>query len=154
MALPGLNQSGLAFAPLTLPAPTYADLVASTLGNMGEQGDALDLSATALDALMMAFEADVTSTDATDTVPDVTTEILSTAVLDALLVEISVASATELAVGSALDFLAATFAVWGVFDDLVSWINVQIRNIVTYVSQAIFTASQNPFGLGPGTTGL
>src|SRR5690242_2628525 len=98
MGLIGLPENGLGFAPLDLSGPTFADLLNSTLGDEATFSGSIDQSSGALSDLMAAFEADVTATDATDTIPDVTQEILATGILDALLAEISVASATELAV--------------------------------------------------------
>jgi hypothetical protein len=154
MALPGLRKINVAGSVLALTDGTYSDLVLSTLGSMGTSGDDLDLSSQALAELMSAFETDVSSTDATDTIPDVTHEVLSTAVLEALAIEAATATATELALSDALDFLAAGIGVWSVLDDLVSLVNTEIRNLITYVNQAVFTAVSNPFGLGPGIDGF
>src|SRR5579864_9554026 len=128
MGLIGLPANGLAFAPLELPGPTYSDLVNSTLDGTGTFGGDIDQSSLALSDLMTAFENDVTSTDASDTIPEVAQEILSTAILDALLTEISIASATEVAIGASLGALAAGFAVWNVFDQLLQDLNNFMAN--------------------------
>ena len=150
MGLIGLPVNGLAFAPLVFNAPTFTDLLNSTLGNMGTSGDDLDLSSQALGLLMSAFEADVSSTDAADTIPDVTVKILDTGILDALAVEIAVASATETAVSASLDFLASTFGVWGVFDVLVQDIVDALFNLANWVISLFVAMFQQINLINPG----
>src|SRR2546427_7900252 len=147
MALPGLKENGLTFAPLDLGPETYSDLVRSTLGSSGENGDDLDLSTQALAALMSDFETDVSSSDAADTIPDVSKHVLDTGILKAIATEIAVASATELAVSDALDFLAASFGVWAVFDVLVADIIATFQAVINFVINSIdFVLSILSFG--------
>jgi len=150
LGLIGLPANGLAFAPLELPGPTFADLLNSTLGNTGTDGDDLAAATATLSDLMAAFEDDVTATDAADTIPDVAQEILSTAILDALLVEISVASATEIAIGSALDFLAGTFAVWNIFQAIWDTLDNAIQGI--FADIRLLNQEIQP-NIGGGTAG-
>jgi hypothetical protein len=146
----GLPANGLAFAPLVLDQQTYSDLVASTLGNMGTSGDDLDLSSQALSDLMAAFEADVTAETQADQFPAVKIFQPTVDALTAIGVEIDVADTTSIAIGSAFDFLAATFAVWGVFDQLLQDLNTFLANLASNIWNLI--ASQPGIGV-PGIGG-
>src|SRR5438445_8925670 len=138
MALPGLQENGLTFAPLDLGPETYSDLVRSTLGSSGENGDDLDLSTQALAALMSDFETDVSSSDAADTIPDVSKHVLDTGILKAIATEIAVASATELAVSDALDLLAASFGVSAAIDVLVSATIATFKPVIDVLINSIY----------------
>ncbi len=87
MPLPGIGPTPDR-GTLTLTPGSYSDLVASTLGNMGTDGDALDQSSQALAALMSAYEADVLADTLTDSLPKGSVFAATIAELAALGVEI------------------------------------------------------------------
>jgi hypothetical protein len=152
VGLIGLPANGLAFAPLDFTAPTFTDLLNSTLDGTGTFGADIDLSSSALSDLMTAFENDVTSTDAADTIPDVTPDILSTVVLDAIALELAVASSTELAISDALSFLGATFGVWAVFNVLLTDIELLIQNFINNILGLLGSLFGPGFGGGQSSS--
>jgi hypothetical protein len=99
---------------------TYAQLVADTLGNVGAEGDDLDVSAAALAALMAAYEAEVQDGLAVEDVPAYTGAAFDTTIEDAALASLAVADAEEIAINGGLQFLFDTFGAWG---DLLGAVN-------------------------------
>jgi hypothetical protein len=135
--LPGIGFRDPANFAFAFDGPAYSQIVTDTLGNAATPGDDLDLGAQALTALMAAFESDVGSTDAADTIPDVGPQVIETASWAALAAEVALASTTELVISDALSFLADTFAVWGVLNAIISYVQQAIEQALSSITFTI-----------------
>lgn len=142
MALPGLTSyATIPLAP-DFGSPTYSELVADALGNVGTDGDDLDVSTQALAALMAAYETEASDTINGEDIPDLQGVPFDLSIDDAMLASLAVADAAELGINLGLDFLFNTFGVWDALNQAVNAIYTTIGDAVSELQGEIASLVQ------------
>lgn len=134
MALPGLGIHLTLTAGPDFTQDTYTALVAGTLGNVGTDGDELDVSTQALAALMAAYEAEVQDGLAAEDVPAFDGAPFDTAIDDAMLATLAVADAEEIAINGGLQFLFDAVGAWGALNGIIDLINTAISSVLDIIN--------------------
>lgn len=151
--LPGFVRIDPTKYVLTPGVPTYSQLVSDTLGNAGLPGDDIEKGIAALQAAHDSFFADVDAQIAEFPLPDPTRPPLNIGPLILLEAEVAVQSATEVAIGGALDYLAGAFGVWGILDDLVKAIQAALYALAAWVLSLFYAINNQLNFINPGQFG-